>query len=274
MTVWSAAACVADDLGEVVPAEPPANRIVSLVPSLTELLFAIGAGDRIVGVTRFCEQPAAAVALLPKVGGTKNPDGNQILSLRPDLVIANAEENRHADVACLRTAGVRVFVTYPRRVAAVPALLRKLGRLCGCGARAEEMASELEEELAGQPPPVRRRVFCPIWKNPWMSMNADTYAHDLLDHCGGENICGSQQQRYPVVSLEEIAAFDPEVVLLPDEPYRFSRRDRAELAPLSGTTALRSGAVYFIDGKALTWFGARTRFALRYLRLFFHPHRG
>lgn len=274
MTVWGAAACVADDLGEVVAAEPPANRIVSLVPSLTELLFTLGAGNRIVGVTRFCEQPAAAVAPLPKVGGTKNPDVNQILSLRPDLVIANAEENRHADVARLRAAGVRVFVTYPRRVAAVPALIRNLGRLCGCSARAERMASELEQELAGETPPARRRVFCPIWKNPWMSMNADTYAHDLLDRCGGENICGSQQQRYPVVSLEEVAALDPEVVLLPDEPYRFSRRDRADLAPLSGTAAVRSGAVYFIDGKALTWFGPRTRFALRYLRLFFHPHRG
>lgn len=272
MTQWGANTSIVDDLGEVVPAEPPATRIVSLVPSLTELLFSLGAAKYVVAVTRFCEEPAPLVTGLTKIGGTKNPDLGRIVSLRPDLVIANAEENRAEDVKQLRQAGLRVFVTYPRRVTAVPNLIRNLGWLCGCATSAERMAAELEEELRNQAPPLRRRVFCAIWKNPWMSVNADTYAHDLLHRCGGENICGEKEARYPVVSLEEVAAQNPEVVLLPGEPYRFSRRDGPDLALLSGSAALRSGAVYFIDGKALTWFGPRTRSALRYLQLFLCTH--
>jgi len=253
-----------DDLGRPVPLEPPATRIVSLVPSLTELLFALGAGSRVIGVTRYCEEPKTAVAVLPKLGGTKNPDVERILALRPDLVVANAEENRAEHIEQMASAGLRVFVSYPRRVADLPPLLRALGKLVGGEERAIHLVDRLVEAESGVRIAQRRRVFVPIWRNPWMSLNADTFAHDLLRCCGGENVCAASSLRYPEVSLEEIARADPEVVLLPDEPYRFERKHLAELRVLAATAAWKRGAVYFVDGKALTWFGPRTASALRY----------
>src|SRR5262245_35702971 len=200
-----------------------ARRIVSLVPSLTEALFELGLGRRVVGVTDWCVHPAAAVAPLPKVGGTKNPSIARVLELRPDLVIANREENRARDVERLRAAGVPVWVTYPRTVADGVALVRELAELGAPAERARPLIGALERALAGAraaAPARPTRVFCPIWKRPWMAVGADTYADDLLSLCGGHNVFRDRsERRYPIVSDQEIAAARPEVILLPDEPY-------------------------------------------------------
>src|SRR5262249_53318615 len=119
----------------------------------------------------------------------------------------------------------------------------------------------------GEKPARPVRVFCPIWRKPWMSFNRDTYADDLLRHAGGANVCADLADRYPVIELAALAGADPEVVLLPDEPYPFAERHRASLAELSETTAWRSGRVHLIDGKALSWYGHRTAPALRDFRL-------
>lgn len=255
-----------DDLGVPVALEPPATRIVSLVPSLTELLFSLGVGKNVVGITRYCTEPAAVVDRLPRVGGTKNPNLAAIRALAPDLVVANAEENRAADVEKLRHAGLRVFVSYPRRVRELPGLMRRLGQLTAAHAAAEQLAAELEERMARIHLGGHCRVFVPIWRNPWMSVGADTFAADLLALCGGQNVCASAPGRYPEVALEQVRDADPEVILLPDEPYRFERKHLPSLQPLAATRAWRRGAVYFIDGKALTWFGPRTAGAIRYLQ--------
>src|SRR5262245_13251719 len=213
-----------------------ARRIVSLVPSLTEALFELGLGARVVGVTDWCVHPAAAVAELPKVGGTKNPSIARVLELRPDLVIANREENRERDVERLRAAGVAVWVTYPRTVADGVALVRELAELGAPRERADPLCGALEAALTrarGAVPARRTRVLCAIWKRPWMAVGADTYAHDLLSLCGGENVFGDRaERRYPIVDEAQIAAARPEVILLPDEPYAFGARDVAELAAL------------------------------------------
>jgi ABC-type hemin transport system substrate-binding protein len=250
------------------------HRIVSLVPSLTEALFELGLGERVVGVTDWCVHPAQAVAALPKLGGTKTPNLAAILSLQPDLVIANREENRRRDVERLESAGIRVWVTYPRSVREGAALLRELA---GLGASREAIArvvepvesALLEAERARAAMPVR--VFCPIWRDPWMSVGADTYAHDLLTLCGGMNIFAAHgERRYPRVRMEEVIAAAPEVVLLPDEPYRFAAQDVAELARLD-LPAARHGRIHLIDGTLVSWYGPRIRRAIGELRALLAP---
>ena len=236
------------------------RRIVSLVPSLTEALFALGLGERVVGVTEWCVHPAAGVAPLAKVGGTKNPDIDSILALRPELVIANREENRRSDVEILEAAGIRVWVTHPKTVRDGIALL---GALADLGAPPERRRAVVDSALlvlaqAEQERSERRvRFVCPIWRDPWMVVGGDTYAHDLITLCGGENVfaCVSGR-RYPRVELAEIEAASPELILLPDEPYAFGQRDAQELGALDIPAAHRAG-IHLIDGTLVSWYGPR-----------------
>jgi ABC-type Fe3+-hydroxamate transport system substrate-binding protein len=258
------------------PAFEP-RRIVSLVPSLTESLFELGLGERVVGVTEWCVHPAEAVARLPKVGGTKTPDVAAILALAPDLVIANREENRKRDVARLEAAGVAVWVTYPRTVREGAELLAELALL---GATDEARARVVEPVLAAvaaaeaEPAADPLPVFCPIWRDPWMSVGTDTYAHDLLTLCGGRNVfAGLAERRYPHVSLEDVIAAQPEVVILPDEPYAFGPADVAELCRLD-LPAASAGRVHLIDGTLVSWYGARIARAINTLRALLRATRG
>ena len=253
-------------------ARAEARRIVSLVPSLTEALFAFGLGDRVVGVTDWCVHPARDVADLPKVGGTKNPSIERILELSPDLVIANQEENTRRDVARLEEAGIDVWVTYPRTVADAVATLRELATL---GAEPTALAAALEPvevRLASETRPELVSYFCPIWRDPWMAVGADTYAHDLLRLCGGRNVFEAREERrYPIVREADIVAAAPDVVLLPDEPYAFGPHDVAALAELD-IPAARNGRIHCVDGTWVTWYGPRMASALAGLGALLHPH--
>lgn len=259
--------------GEPRPAlAAPPRRMVSLVPSLTEALFALGLGARVVGATDWCVHPARALAAVPRVGGTKTPDLAVVRALRPDLVIANREENRRRDVERLREAGIPVWVTYPRTVQEGAALLAELAGL-GATPEASERVVEpvrraVEAALRARPArPVP--VFCPIWRDPWMAVGGDTYADDLIALCGGHNLFrGAGGRRYPRVSLDEVDAARPEVVLLPDEPYAFGPRDAAELARRDWP-ASRSGRIHLIDGTLVSWYGPRIRRAIETLRALF-----
>jgi ABC-type Fe3+-hydroxamate transport system substrate-binding protein len=250
------------------------ERIVSLVPSLTEALFELGLGARVVGVTTWCVHPVEAVARVPKVGGTKDTDVAAVIRLGPDLVIANHEENTRRTVEALRAAGLRVWVTYPRTVREGVALL---GELAALGATPEAEAGALGPSRAALAaaerarPAAGVRVFCPVWRDPWMSVGADTYAHDLLALCGGENVFAAREERrYPRVTLAEVAAAAPEVVLLPDEPYRFGVADAAELAGLE-MPAARSGRIHVVDGTLVFWYGPRIARAVEVVRSFLAP---
>jgi ABC-type Fe3+-hydroxamate transport system substrate-binding protein len=250
--------------------ERPPRRIVSLVPSLTEALFALGLGGRVVGVTDWCVHPAEGVAELPRLGGTKNPDLERIVRLAPDLVIANREENTRRVVRALEEAGLAVWVTYPRTVregAQVLAALADLGADPEARRRAVDpvLAALREAESRAKSRSRRTRVFCPVWRDPWMAAGGDTYIHDLLELCGGENVFASTgDRRYPKVSLAQVEAAAPEVVLLPDEPYRFSEADAEEIGRLE-LPAARSGRVHLIDGTLVSWYGPRIESALRVL---------
>ncbi len=234
-----------------------------LVPSLTEALFALGAGGEVVGTTRFCTQPAAARATA-KVGGTKTLDVGAVLTLRPDLVVASAEENRREDVEALIDAGLRVYVSLPRTVAEAMELLADLAgmlrRETAAGFIDEARAAVRELARGAVSPP---RVFVPIWRRPYMAVGSGTYAGDLLRVCGGANVYATSPERYPTVTLDEVAALDPEVVLLPSEPYRFGPRHLADFERFPQMSAVSQGRVHLVDGRHLTWYGPRMADGLR-----------
>ncbi len=228
-------------------------RVVSLVPSLTETLFDLGAGDSVVGITDFCIFPPDL--RLPRVGGTKNPRVEEIRALAPDLVHMNFEENlrRHADAI---REFAEVVVTEPKSVQDVIALIERLGEIHDRRDRATDLADQLREELRTMP----KRSFtfaCPIWKNPWMWCGGDTYVSNLVTCAGGRNVLGDRE-RYPQVALEEVLALGPDILFLPDEPFVFTEADAQAIA---GPRVIGP-----FPGHLFTWHGSRTIQGLRFLR--------
>ena len=209
------------------------------------------------------------MASKPKVGREKDPDVAKIRALSPDLVVANIEENRREVVEELRAAGIPVWVTFPRTVWEGIQLVRELGEVTGAPAEATALAEALERRyeatarlVASRP---RVRVFCPIWRGPYMSINRDTYVHDMLAVCGGVNVFADRGERYPTVTLDEVSARAPEVILLPDEPYRFRRIHLADFEPFPAVPAKAAGRIHLVDGRLLTWYGPRIGEALERL---------
>jgi iron complex transport system substrate-binding protein len=239
------------------------RRIVSLCPSLTETLAEIGAGERLVGATRYCVRPREVVRSLPKVGGTKTIDFEKIRELDPDLVLANAEENRVEDIETLRK-NYPLHVSLPRGVEDVPPVVREIGRLVGAPDRAGELAAEIENLAAGlRAGPARPfRYAYVIWKDPWMTVSDDTYVSDLLRYAGGENVFRGGERRYPEFTPEEILALDPDVLIFPSEPFPFSERHRPAIEGAFG----RRRPVEFVDGDDCCWHGARTRQGLALMK--------
>ena len=255
-----------DASGFALTLPQPPRRIVSLIPSITETLCHLGLADALVGITAYCVEPRAVVRGKTRIGGEKNPDLAAIRALQPDLVVANVEENVREHVETLRTWGIPVWVTYPRTVAQSLVMIRELGELTHTGPRAGAMLADLEPLFERvQQSTARRRpvpVFYPIWRAPWMTINADTYIHDLLAVCGAANIFGDRSTRYPTVTLEEMASRRPEVIVLPDEPFRFRRSHVEDFAPYADVPAVRAGRIHLVDGKPFSWHGPRLGDAL------------
>jgi ABC-type Fe3+-hydroxamate transport system substrate-binding protein len=286
-----------DDLGRTLVFVHPPERIVSLVPSDTYSLIALGAADRLVGRTRFCEMPE--VAHLPVVGGTKDVDIDAVLALAPQLVIANQEENTRAALEALAQR-VPVLVSLPRRVNEGIAHLARLARILGLGAndparslirrgyqlRDRLVSPDVTTPAEGVPvvPDLRRsrrettpgriRAFIPIWMDPLMTLNADTFGSDVLVQCGIANVFGQRLRlyplaadlgkaaaqdpagrdtRYPRISMFEIKERKPALVILPDEPHAFSPEDEAVFRE-----ALPDARIVRISGKDVFWYGAWT----------------
>jgi ABC-type Fe3+-hydroxamate transport system substrate-binding protein len=239
------------------------QRIVSLCPSITETLVAIGGLRRLVAATRFCVKPEGLLWGLPRIGGTKNPDIARILDLSPDLVFANEEENRLEDVLALRAAGVEVDVSFPRTVAEVAPAIRSWGKRLGEEEQADALAGRIEAELAAldeTPAPGTFRYAYWIWRNPWMTVSDDTYVADLLRRAGGVNVYGNERERYPTTAPEEAIERGAAVHLFPSEPYPFREEKHAgEVARLFGKPSRR----LFVAGDDLCWHGARTLDGLR-----------
>jgi ABC-type Fe3+-hydroxamate transport system substrate-binding protein len=232
-----------DDTGTRVELPGDVRRVVSLVPSLTESLAATDP-ELLVGVTDWCTHPADLD--VPRIGGTKNPDVGAIVALAPDLVVANEEENRQPDLQALRDNGIAVWVTDVRDVAGS---FRSLARmLAACRLPRPRWLDEAEAawRQVGEVSPGRRvRAVVPIWRRPWMALGRDTFAGDVLRRLGVDNVLAGSPDRYPRFDPADLPASD--LVVLPDEPYRFSAADGPE-----AFTGLPSALV---DGRSLTWYG-------------------
>jgi ABC-type hemin transport system substrate-binding protein len=220
-------------------------RVVSLVPSVTETLLAWGIDP--VACTRFCEQPRLA-----HVGGTKDPDIAAIVALQPDLVVLDREENRREDADALTAAGISLHVTHVCSLDDVAPMCRALAAAVG----ASTAPLELPTVQVGS----RRSAFVPIWRRPWMSINAATYGASVLNWLGVDLVTATAEVNYPTVELDDMVAARPDLVLLPTEPYPFGDRHLAELA-----AAFPQAKVALIDGQDLFWWGARTPAAVERL---------
>jgi ABC-type Fe3+-hydroxamate transport system substrate-binding protein len=240
-------------------------RVVSLCPSLTELVFDLGRGADLVGRTKFCIHPADRVGAVEKVGGTKDPRLKRIVELEPDLVLLNEEENRIEDAEALQAAGIACHVSFPRTVADTAAMVRSIGIALDSSPAAERVALDIETRAsrvrgaARDRRPVRFAYL--IWRKPIMVAAADTFVDALLGLAGGENVFASREDRYPTVTAAELASADPEVVLLSSEPFPFQAPHVDEFSELTGMAKDR---FRLVDGELLSWHGSRTPLGIDY----------
>ncbi|MCY7343655.1 MAG: helical backbone metal receptor [Pseudonocardia sp.] len=217
------------------------RRVVSIVPSLTEAV-ALSAPGLLVGATDWCTHPADLDVV--RVKGTKNPDVGAIVALRPDLVVANQEENRLPDLDALRAAGVPVYVTDVRTLDGAFTSLARM--LAACGLDRPPWLEDAERAWSAVPEPlVRRRAVVPIWRRPWMAVGRDTFTGALLARLGVDNVLGGDPERYP--RFDPAALPEHDLVVLPDEPYRFAADDGPEAFP--GVPSV------LVSGRLLTWYG-------------------
>lgn len=278
------------------------ERVVSLVPSTTASLFDLGLGEALVGVTDYCFVPDFWASELVRIGGPRSLDVDAIFRLKPDLILANQEENDREAVKALADAGIPVWLAFPRTVRESINDLWTLANLF----RAEQAMAQVDllekstewaaMAASGQMP---IRYFCPIWQDTlensqpwWMTFNRQTYASDVLALFGGENIfaererhyplladlglaaaepAGERDTRYPCVTPEEVLAGQPELILLPSEPFAFDDQHAAEFQRLfADTPAAKAGRIFTLDGSLITWHGTRLARALEDLPLLFN----
>jgi ABC-type hemin transport system substrate-binding protein len=234
-----------------VTAEP---RVVSLVPSASETLVALGITP--IACTRFCELDG-----VPTVGGTKRPDIDAIVHLAPDLVVVNDEENRREDADALEAGGLELHSMSPRAVRDVGPAVCALASRVGVPAPVRFRTAEWDTWLDAVATPRWAEAFVAIWRRPWMSMGADTYGSSLLELLGVGNVLADARERYPEVTLRDVAARTPDLVMLPNEPYVFEERHLPEVnAEVPGVP------VALVDGRDLFWWGIRTPLATERLR--------
>lgn len=252
---------VRDALGRELTLAHPPQRIVSLVPSLTETLFVLGLGECVAGRTRYCEAPMPQVEAVPVVGGTKQFNVPAIAAIQPDLILCAKEENPREPTLALAERWP-VYVTDVEDVAGALAMLRALGGLLDVAHRAEELAAAIETAFSALPKcaPAPRTLYF-IWRRPWMVVGADTYIDALLTRLGFDNLAIAETGRYPTLSNDELLRLNPELLLLSSEPYPFAEQHKRELAEL-----LPKARIELVDGAAFSWYGARMLPAAQGLR--------
>jgi len=281
---------VVDAMDRQVRLARPAERVVSLVPSETVSVADLSGVERLVGRTDYCVEPLGEVETIPSVGGTKSFDVAAVQALRPDLVLANKEENSRPLVQALMSAGLAVHVSFPRTLDESLGYLESLGLLLGVDGDHSDLVMRCR--TAAQRARLEHRsmvvpVFVPIWKDPWMTFDGGAYASDVLEICGAHNVFSGRPRlyplaadlgktrprtgqkvdardtRYPRIRLEEVIERGARAVLLPDEPYAFSEDDATAFRELDVSPSL---LVEPVDGKDLFWYGTRAAGAIARIR--------
>jgi len=276
---------VRDDRNRTLTFARHPKRVVSLVPSDTYTVAKLLGVDALVGRTDYCIEPEGELSSVPSVGGTKDYSVEKILDLRPDVVIANQEENTRATLEKLAQEAVAVFVVFPKRVEDGVALVARYARMFGVerDSRAKELVRAchraLESQRSARAALTPMRTFCPIWMDPLMTVHGDTYISDALDLAGAQNVFADRERRYPLaadlgraaplpkervadrdtryprVTFDEVVDRAPELIVLPNEPHPFSAEDAERFRALD-VPAAKQGRVAHIDGKDICWYGA------------------
>lgn len=230
--------------------ELPYQRIISLVPSLTELLIDLGLKDQLIGRTRFCVHPEEEVKDVEIVGGTKNPNLEKIIELEPDFILANKEENRKEDIEVLE-AYTKVQITDIESIEDALLEISSLGMLLGVNDPAQKLVSKISTLLSEIPSERELSVAYFIWKDPWMTVGKDTYIHHVLKRYHLENVFG-QQTRYPKTTLKELASRNPDLILLSSEPYPFKEKHIKEIKETCPVAKIE-----LVNGEWFSWYGSR-----------------
>jgi ABC-type Fe3+-hydroxamate transport system substrate-binding protein len=252
---------VTDQMGRRVAVPFPPRRIVSLVPSQTELLFDLGLGEKVIGVTKFCIHPAEARTKAAVIGGTKNFDFEKIAALNPDLIIGNKEENYQAGIEQL-AADFPVWLSDISNLPEALEMIRRVGFIAGAKEKAETLADDIQASFATlettviNTPPVSAAYF--IWRKPYMAAASGTFVDDMLRRAGFANIF-ADQTRYPEIMTEQLAAAAPERILLSSEPYPFGEKHLAEFQAICPAATIE-----MVDGELFSWYGSRLRKSAAY----------
>ncbi len=250
-----------DHLHRLVTVPVAPQRIVSLVPSQTELLFDLGVGARVVGVTKFCIHPQQARKSAAVIGGTKQFDFEKIAALKPDLIIGNKEEN-YAEGITQLAADFPVWLSDIVTLPDAQRMIADVGALVNAEAEAEQLNTEITADFATLAATANGpRTLYLIWRNPWMGAGAGTFIHEMLQAGGFANVL-APRARYPELTAEDFRQLQPEVVLLSSEPYPFRAKHLAELRALCPNARIE-----LVDGEPFSWYGSRLRHTPAYLRL-------
>lgn len=252
-----------DQLGQPLQLDQTPQRIISLVPSQTELLHYWGLGERVVGLTKFCIHPEAWYRGKQRVGGTKTVKMDAVAALQPDLIIGNKEENSQGDIEALQQQ-YKVWMTDLYQLEDVWEMMQRLGAVLKVEEQAEMLIQQLKadflalKEAASTVP--KRRVAYFIWRKPYMVAANNTFIDNMLLHSGFENVF-SDKERYPEVTLEDLQAAQPEVILLSSEPYPFKPKHQEELAAVCP-----NAKILLVDGELFSWYGSRLLYFCDYIK--------
>ncbi len=235
------------------------QKIISLVPSQTELLYDLGLNEEVIGITKFCVHPEKWFRTKTRIGGTKNINIEKILSLKPDLVIANKEENVKEQIEVLRKF-TRVYVSDVADLTDAKDMILQVGNLVGRQLQATSLVSAIETNFSKLKTITHDKIPAAyfIWRNPYMAAGGDTFINDMLNRCGFKNIF-EDRLRYPKVNIEQIKALGCKVLLLSSEPYPFKQRHVDELQPFLPDTK-----ILLVDGELFSWYGSRLLYAPDY----------
>lgn len=247
-------------MGRQVELVWPPRRIVSLVPSQTELLHSLGLDQQVVGITKFCVHPEGWRMQKKTVGGTKTPHLEAIRALQPELIIGNKEENEQSSIEALAQE-FPVWMSDIYTLDDALQMMRRVGEVTDREAQAHKLISTIHQRFLSLPrPKVSPRVLYLIWRKPWMAAGSQTFIHEMLESCGFTNAVANQS-RYPELSEGEMQALEPDVVFLSSEPYPFKEKHLAELQAL-----LPQAKLLLVDGELFSWYGSRLLQAPAYFR--------
>lgn len=249
-----------DHIGNTIEIENTPKRIVSLVPSQTELLYDLGLEEEVVGITKFCIHPNHWFRTKKRIGGTKNVHTDWVAELKPDLIIANKEENVQEQVNELRNIAP-VWTSEISCLASAVRMIRDIGIITNKSERALQIANEIESLFNKiQIPEKKLSVLYLIWREPYMVAGEDTFIHQMLGYCGCKNVV-EHINRYPTLSANEIQLLNPAVVMLSSEPYPFKEKHILELQDL-----LPNSKLLLVDGELFSWYGSRLLKSPTYLK--------